>query len=404
MQEETSKQAPIITKEFDEQLRMGMGETEDYRQLIDKLDEAVNGDFVNKKSLTNEEQQRLAHLLDERVSPTADINRNTSSPPLNKMSPARREALHAAALLARLNPKAENPFENDELRKIYDREQTYTQKIAQDTELDRESGKIEKTEEAKEAEEIEAAKSGENEYSIENQDAFPEQRKHSLILTEKVEKDYIQVDGKFFFENNPDALAFKDNGRTLKTKLDSTKVANDMVEVAHARGWSELKVRGSDSFRREVWLEASMRGMKVNGYKPRDEDRALLEKRIKERSTNEITADRMADRAATSAGTTTKEQVVEDDSRTPAQRRADAIRSKEPLELAQNTPDLVRAAAHIKIAEKVADVLPENKRDQFVDAVREKLAENTEYGIETAAVKVKEVIEIKQDREQSTSR
>jgi hypothetical protein len=54
-----------------------------------------------------------------------------------------------------------------------------------------------------------------------------------------------------------------------------------MVRIAEARGWNEIKVSGSETFRREVWLEAATRHMHVKGYHPSEQDFAALSKREK---------------------------------------------------------------------------------------------------------------------------
>ena len=54
-----------------------------------------------------------------------------------------------------------------------------------------------------------------------------------------------------------------------------------MVRIAEARGWNEIKVSGSETFRREVWLEAATRHMHVKGYHPSEQDFAALSKRDK---------------------------------------------------------------------------------------------------------------------------
>jgi hypothetical protein len=49
-----------------------------------------------------------------------------------------------------------------------------------------------------------------------------------------------------------------------------------MVEVASAKNWKEITVSGTDDFRRSAWLEASLNGMKVRGYEPREADKQML--------------------------------------------------------------------------------------------------------------------------------
>ena len=90
---------------------------------------------------------------------------------------------------------------------------------------------------------------------------------------ELVRKRYLANAGQYFFRDRDNALAFEDKGARIATRTEDPVVAASMVEVAVAKGWKELKVTGSESFRRSVWLEAAKRGMAVRGYdqKPQDE-------------------------------------------------------------------------------------------------------------------------------------
>lgn len=46
-----------------------------------------------------------------------------------------------------------------------------------------------------------------------------------------------------------------------------------MLKIAKHRGWSEVRVSGDESFRREAWVQARGLGLEVKGYHPRDRDR-----------------------------------------------------------------------------------------------------------------------------------
>jgi len=50
-----------------------------------------------------------------------------------------------------------------------------------------------------------------------------------------------------------------------------------MIELAKAKHWSKIKISGTDEFKKEVWLAASMQGLEVEGYTPSAQDVALLE-------------------------------------------------------------------------------------------------------------------------------
>ena len=71
-------------------------------------------------------------------------------------------------------------------------------------------------------------------------------------------------------------VAFVDAGKALNTALDDKSTIRAMVEVAAAKNWKEITVSGTDDFRRDAWLEASLNGMKVRGYEPREADKQLL--------------------------------------------------------------------------------------------------------------------------------
>ncbi|BBU69050.1 LPD7 domain-containing protein [Fluviibacter phosphoraccumulans] len=94
---------------------------------------------------------------------------------------------------------------------------------------------------------------------------------------EVVRKRYLAEAGQYFFRDRNNALAFEDKGPKIATKTEDPVVAASMVELAVAKGWKELKVSGSESFRRSVWLEAVKRGMAIRGYEPKPQDELLLQ-------------------------------------------------------------------------------------------------------------------------------
>lgn len=74
---------------------------------------------------------------------------------------------------------------------------------------------------------------------------------------ELVRKSYLAEAGQYYFRDRNNALAFEDKGARIATRNEDPVVAASMIELAIAKGWKELKVSGSESFRRSVWLEAS---------------------------------------------------------------------------------------------------------------------------------------------------
>lgn len=137
-------------------------------------------------------------------------------------------------------------------------------------------------------------------------DPFAEQATFKPVVPDRVTKNYVEINGKYYFGNRPDSLAFVDKGNRLQTKLSNAKVASSMVDIAEARGWTEIQVKGTADFRRDAWLEASARGLTVQGYKPKEEDLARLKKLIDERQSNEIEAREQADQPRSKQGQTSK--------------------------------------------------------------------------------------------------
>lgn len=70
---------------------------------------------------------------------------------------------------------------------------------------------------------------------------------------------------------------FVDKGPKLTSPLEDRTTVGDMVAVALAKQWSSVTVKGSETFRRHAWLEASLAGVQVHGFKPKESDLALLD-------------------------------------------------------------------------------------------------------------------------------
>jgi hypothetical protein len=117
------------------------------------------------------------------------------------------------------------------------------------------------------------------------------------LIPPEIEKQYLRVGDKFYHPKNTDMVAFEDKGNKLETKSNSENIAESMVRIAEARGWDEIKVSGSETFRREVWLEAAARGMQIKGYTPTEQDKAELAKRTNSQETNKIEKDNKPFRA-----------------------------------------------------------------------------------------------------------
>jgi len=113
-----------------------------------------------------------------------------------------------------------------------------------------------------------------------------------------VKERFIQADNKYYF---PDKThAFDDRGTKLATRSENQEVVRSIVAIAQARGWDRVTVRGTEDFRRAAWLEASLSGIEVGGYKPSKVKKAHLETLL-DRSGQENSVERGADRQQSTA-------------------------------------------------------------------------------------------------------
>ncbi len=118
---------------------------------------------------------------------------------------------------------------------------------------------------------------------------------HGFVPPPGLAKRYLKAENRYYFRDDNKTLAFEDQGEKLMSEHTDVDVARSMVELAQAKQWTVLKLSGTDDFKREAWLEASLRNLETKGYEPRDMDKARLAEIRKERSSRETkTAKRSA--------------------------------------------------------------------------------------------------------------
>src|SRR6266853_2763341 len=90
-------------------------------------------------------------------------------------------------------------------------------------------------------------------------------------------RDRFAQDGhRFYF---PDGTpAFRDHGRRLTTPSENTQVIRSLIDIAHARGWSEVTLSGTVRFRAEAWQQSRLAGLAVRGYQATELEQAQLER------------------------------------------------------------------------------------------------------------------------------
>lgn len=131
-----------------------------------------------------------------------------------------------------------------------------------------------------------------------------------------IKKRYLETEGKFHFRDGKNGLAFEDRGRRVVTEHNDPAIAASMIEVAEAKGWTKIKVAGHDDFKREVWLQASLKNIEVTGYKPKEVDLARLEELRGSRMKNVIEPAYGAEK--TKAAETTKQALQSEKSNQPS--------------------------------------------------------------------------------------
>ena len=105
---------------------------------------------------------------------------------------------------------------------------------------------------------------------------------------ESLRHRFLEADNQFYFRAGSgaaDRVAFSDHGRRLTTEHEDPAVIYGMLLLAQAKGLTSLHVKGSDAFKAEAWMSATMAGIEVQGYQPREIERARLAERTGETRT-----------------------------------------------------------------------------------------------------------------------
>jgi putative DNA primase/helicase len=98
--------------------------------------------------------------------------------------------------------------------------------------------------------------------------------KPARSVPEDVRRRFVQIKNQYYFPDG--ARAFTDRGTRLTSDSENTEVIRSLVQIAEARGWSEITVRGTERFRKEAWAAAQKMGIEVRGYQPTEFERARL--------------------------------------------------------------------------------------------------------------------------------
>ena len=101
---------------------------------------------------------------------------------------------------------------------------------------------------------------------------------------------YVRYDGRYLDPNNARTVLFEDKGAKIKTAREDGQTISDMLDTAQAKNWDSIRISGSHEFKRQMWLEAELRGIPNSGYSPSKEDLAMRDQMRETRERNSIEA------------------------------------------------------------------------------------------------------------------
>jgi len=149
---------------------------------------------------------------------------------------------------------------------------------------------------------------------------------------------------EYRFRGDITRVAFTESTFRLATDTNSPSVARSMVDVAEARDWKALRVSGHEEFRRMVWFEASLRGVKTIGYEPMPSDMAWLRSEREARQVNRIEPTARTDAAAAAGKASAR----------GSGSRKTVLAAIEAVLVAQRVPEKRRAAIMAAAADNLA--------------------------------------------------
>lgn len=143
-------------------------------------------------------------------------------------------------------------------------------------------------------------KTKENEEDVPNQPKkTPNLSDFEFELPSNIKNNYIAIvknrhlsDQKINYYDKDDKdqvnIAFEDRNKSLHTSRQDEKTIYAMLDMAQSKGWSDIKLKGTEEFKQKAWLEASLRGIGVKGYEPNEKDLAELQAKQQARTTNQV--------------------------------------------------------------------------------------------------------------------
>jgi len=205
------------------------------------------------------------------------------------------------------------------------------------------------------------------------------------VVPANVARRFLKVETEYYFPDK--SPAFSDRGDKLATRGAHPEVVRSLVEIAQARGWASITVKGTDEFRRSAWMEAAQAGMKVAGYQPTALDLAELANRParnsvekgRQRDLDKVPAVPSARQPEPGAdlphvrqqGSVEAKPIESPPLKAELVAKASAFENDKPSFVLKNHPELAPAYGVVDVARKFAEAhLPEDAREEFVGLAR----------------------------------
>jgi len=135
-----------------------------------------------------------------------------------------------------------------------------------------------------------------SETDYDNQQLTEREKNRQAHLMDLLHQQFRVSGAKFHFKDQPQKVAFTDKGSRIVSASNDERVAKAMATMVQAKGWKTITVSGHPDFRREVWMQASLQGIAVRGYEPKERDLRLLEEQRERQMKNRIDHDTARDR------------------------------------------------------------------------------------------------------------
>ena len=65
----------------------------------------------------------------------------------------------------------------------------------------------------------------------------------------------------------------------ISSKLSDRQTVTAMLDLAQSHGWAKIKLRGTEEFKAEAWVQAQVRGIMTEGYRASDTDKQEVARR-----------------------------------------------------------------------------------------------------------------------------